>query len=180
MSSVESTVIAAERVLIRPFTVAEAPALYAAVDESRRELGEWLDWCRRGYTPACAVAWIERVASAEIWKDSRSLGVFSGDPELRVLGSVGLSQIDWATATGNLGYWIRTSELGKGFAREAAAAMAAYGRSQLGLKRIEVAVHPQNHASLRVARAIGAKEEGLVPSRILFRGAMVQALVFSL
>jgi ribosomal-protein-serine acetyltransferase len=176
----EPPLIVASRIIARPLVAADASNLYAAVDESRLELGEWLDWCRSGYTATDAAGWIETVSSPEIWKNSRSFGFFHVNSGERVLGSVGLSQIDWSTATANLGYWIRTSELRKGLAREAAAAMAEYGRTHLGLARIEIAVHPLNVASARVARALGARDEGLVPARIMFRGTMTEAHLFSL
>lgn len=172
--------IASKRLVLRPLVAADSQSLYAAVHESCRELGEWLDWCREGYTQTDASEWIERTLKPEVWKESRNLGVFSRVRDELLIGCVGLSKIDWNASTANLGYWIRTSETGNGFAREAAATMAEYARTRLGLARVEIATHPLNTRSARVARALGARDEGIVPARIVYKGGLVDACVFSL
>lgn len=172
--------IISKRLMLRPFTMADAPQLYAAVDSSRRELGEWLDWCHTRYTPEDAVTYIERSLVPASWKETLNFGVFRATPDGELLGSAGLSKIDWNASVGNLGYWIRTDQTGQGFATEAASALADHARRKLGIARVEIAVHPQNARSARVARSLGARDEGLVPARIVYRGHNVAAHVFSL
>ncbi len=168
------------RIVVRPFVVGDAPQLYEAVDESRRELGEWLDWCRDRYTSANAVDWIERSLTSEVLRDTRNFGVFANSSDMALIGCVGVSKIDWVASTGNLGYWVRTRCVGNGYATEAAGFMAYYARTQLALTRVEIAVHLHNLRSAGVARALGATDEGVFPARIVHRGELVEARVFSL
>jgi ribosomal-protein-serine acetyltransferase len=172
--------IASKRLVLRTFAPADASQLYAAVHASRPELGEWLDWCRDRYTQADATAWIERSLTPEVWKDTRNFGLFRAGSDGGLVGCVGLSKIDWSVSCANLGYWIRTDQAGNGFATEAAAAITDHARTRLGLARVEIAVHPLNTRSAYVAHALGARDEGLVPARIVYRGDLVAARVFSL
>jgi RimJ/RimL family protein N-acetyltransferase len=49
------------------------------------------------------------------------------------LGSVSLTKCDWGKKRAMLGFWIRTSETGKGYGTEAAVALLNYGLKDLGL-----------------------------------------------
>jgi RimJ/RimL family protein N-acetyltransferase len=59
-----------------------------------------------------------------------------------------------------LGYWIGVPYWGRGFATEAAGAVAAWGFESLGLHRIFAHVHAGNIASQRVLEKIGMRHEG--------------------
>lgn len=176
----EPTSIVSNRVVLRQLNLADAQNLYDAVRESHRELAEWLDWCREEYLLADAVEWIQRTLNPDIWKESRNFGVFCQAPDERLLGCVGLSNINWSTSTANLGYWIRTGNSGNGFAREAAAALTEYARNHLRIARLEIAVHPRNLRSAGVARALNAHDEGVIAARMMYRGKLADACVFSL
>lgn len=172
--------IISNRITLRRLALTDARNLYAAVRESRQELGEWLDWCREGYTQIDASEWIERALDADVWNATQNFGVFLSHSDDALIGCVGLSNIDRSTSTANLGYWVRTSSAGHGFAREAAAALVEYAHASLGIMRIEIAVHPLNIQSERVARSLGARDEGIVPARIMYKGSLVDAHVFSM
>lgn len=51
----------------------------------------------------------------------------------RFLGSCSLTECDWISKKAMLGFWLRTSETGKGYATEAAEALLNYGTDVLGL-----------------------------------------------
>lgn len=172
--------IASKRVFLRPLQEADAIALYDAVRESRRELGEWLDWCRSSYELPEALGWIGQTRAPAFWRTCQNFGIFFNGSTSLLVGCVGLSNIDFDASSANLGYWIRTSQHGQGLAREAAAVMVKYANTTLALNRVEIAVHPLNEPSARVARALGAMDEGVRASRIVYRGSLAEARVYSL
>jgi len=172
--------IISQRVVLRPLFEEDAMTLYGAVHESRQELGEWLDWCRDNYNLEGALHWIRQTRTPTMWETCQNFGIFAKIGAPLLIGCIGLSNIDQGMSVANLGYWIRTSKCRLGLAREAAVAMAEYAHSTLELSRVEIAVHPLNDRSVRVARALGAIDEGLTPSRIVYRGDLVEARVFSL
>ncbi|MEN9161458.1 GNAT family N-acetyltransferase [Xanthomonas campestris pv. fici] len=172
--------ITSDCVSLRQLVERDAVALYDAVMESQQQLGEWLDWCSSDYNLADALNWIQRTRMPAVWEYCQSFGVFAAGSSPFLLGCVGLSNIDYKTSCANLGYWIRTSQCGFGFAQKAALAMANYAITTLDLSRVEIAVHPLNERSARVASAIGATYEGVRPARILYRGTLVDARVYSI
>lgn len=78
-----------------------------------------------------------------------------------LVGRVAIAGIEWGSArTGALGYWIDEQFAGRGIVPRAVALLAEYGFS-LGLHRLEIAVRPENEASVRVAQKLGFRDEGL-------------------
>ena len=83
-----------------------------------------------------------------------------------------------------IGYWIRASQAGRGFATEVAAALTRVTFEMDGLERVEVRVDPANDASLAIPRKLGFVEEGTLRRRLhgpdgtpLQRDAVVFALL---
>jgi RimJ/RimL family protein N-acetyltransferase len=172
--------VLANRILLRPFVPADAEALFEAVDESRVELAEWLDWCRDGYSLSDAIDYVERGRVQDGPPTTMNFAVFARSGREGLVGTVGLSGIDQGASTANLGYWIRTSMTGHGYAREAVEALARHARANLRLERLEIAIHPSNLRSQAVARSLGARDEGVAEGRILHGGQRVEARLFSL
>lgn len=166
------------RVLVRPFAAADAPLLYDAVDASIDVLSRWLSWCGPGYSRAEADAWIAHCHAAWAAGTEYPFGVFDSDG--RLLGSVGLSRVDRAGRSADLGYWVAATQQGKGVATRAAAIAAAAAFEDFGLVRLEIVVLPDNGASRRVAEKLGATCEGLARNRLMHRGCPAPALVYSL
>ena len=62
----------------------------------------------------------------------------------------------------DLGFAFLPAHRGKGYAREAAAAMLRHGHVRLGIARIVAIATPQNVRSIDVLRAIGMRDGGTV------------------
>tara|TARA_R110002072_G_scaffold17079_1_gene65523 strand:+ start:379 stop:957 length:579 start_codon:yes stop_codon:yes gene_type:complete len=60
----------------------------------------------------------------------------------------------------DIGYWIGTPYLRKGFAREAVRLIIRFGFGELGLHRIEAACRPENDASKTLLTGLGFQPEG--------------------
>ena len=91
-------------------------------------------------------------------------GVFAGD-ESEVIGGSGLHT---RVGSGSLeiGYWVRASHVGRGFAQETTAALTNVVFRVCGVDRVEIHVDPANAASLRVPRALGFTEEATLRRRL--------------
>ncbi len=94
------------------------------------------------------------------WKRGEAFGgVILVNDEL--VGRVTLGGIRWgAERGGSIGYWIAESFAGRGITTRAVRLLIAYGFEQ-GLHRIEIAVRPENAASLALVAKLGFREEGL-------------------
>ena len=119
-----------------------AGALDRGVGPGRlRELGEEL----AGRRPGTGVRGPVRAFAA---RDPES-GALVGGCELR-LGPDG---------TGEVSYWTHASQRGRGHARDALALLVGYAAS-IGVTRLEARIAHDNHASRRVAEAVGFAQAG--------------------
>ncbi|MFW2512215.1 GNAT family N-acetyltransferase [Demequina sp. SO4-13] len=94
------------------------------------------------------------------WRDE-SAYPFVIEFQGEIVGRVSVSSIRWGAERGaSIGYWIAESHAGRGITPRAVA-MATEFSFERGLHRIEIAVRPENVASLRVVEKLGLREEGL-------------------
>jgi ribosomal-protein-alanine N-acetyltransferase len=95
--------------------------------------------------------------------------------QLTVSGIVGGSA-SW----GQIGYWVDQRMAGRGIIPTAVALAVDYCFSALRLHRIEIAIRPENAASLRVVAKLGFRPEGLRPRYLHIDGEWRDHLVFAL
>lgn len=97
----------------------------------------------------------------------------------RLVGRVSLGRIEWgAERGGSIGYWVSRDHAGRGIAPTAVVLMCEYAFAQ-GLHRIEVAIRPENAASLAVARKLELREEGVRLSYLYIDGAWRDHRIFA-
>lgn len=87
-------------------------------------------------------------------------GVFE-QPAEKLVGHVLFTKFDWSVPKCDLGYFIDAQSCGHGYATEAAGMLAKWGFEKLKLEKITMRIWPQNHASIKVAEKLGAREAGL-------------------
>ncbi len=168
-----------DSLLLRPFRDEDVSALYEAARESIAEISPWLSWCHENYSIEESREFISSRAQAATNAEWYSFGIFAEDSG-RFLGGVGLNFINRVHQMANLGYWVRTSAVGRGIATNATRLMARFGFEELGLHRIEILAAVPNLASQRVAEKVGAVREGVLRDRVLIGGKSQDAVLFSL
>ena len=168
-----------ETLRLRAFRQDDAHNLHAAVRESIAELSEWLSWCDAGYSIADSQQFLEGRAAAFQNDGEYSFAILERTTG-RFVGATGINQIDAAALRANLGYWLRTSAGGRGYATQAARLVARWGFESLKLERIEIVAATGNVASQRVAERVGAKREAIARNRLRVHGVQHDAVVFSL
>lgn len=178
-TAVPPTRLAADGLLLRPYTPADAAQLSAAARASAESVGRWLPWCRADYSIADAEAWIAHCAASWEHGEQYAFAVFDADGT-RFLGGAGLSRVDCDHRFANLGYWTGIDARGRGVAARAGRLVAGFGFRALGLTRVEIVAALDNQASRRTAERIGAQFEGIVRHRLLPRGHSLDAAVYAL
>ena len=164
---------------VRPLRAEDAPALYAAVQDSVDSLSYWFPWCSAAYSLADAQA---RVARCTVtWKRGTEygFGIFDAGGGALV-GMVGLSDLHDVRRSANLGYWVGERHRGRGVATRAASMVAAIAFEHLDLVRLELVMLPHNIASRRVAERLGAVYEEEIDGRLVFQGKPAVAFVYAL
>ncbi|MBN1237023.1 MAG: GNAT family N-acetyltransferase [Gammaproteobacteria bacterium] len=163
---------------IRPLERRDVAAVFEAIDESKAEVGRWMDWCREDYSAHDTEAWIEAALEGRGDGSIYQFGIF--DPEGRCLGACGLSGIDPHAKYANLGYWVRTQAAGRGIAAEAARRVVDWTFTHTDIERIEIIAAVENRRSQRVAEKIGGVREGVLRSRLCVCGEFQDAVMYSI
>jgi RimJ/RimL family protein N-acetyltransferase len=167
------------RIVIRQCGPKDAEAICEAVRESIAELVPWMPWCSADYDMSTCRPWLD--GRAEAWAAGIEYDFVIIDPRTgRMLGGCGLNQINRTHNFANLGYWVRTSETGRGIGTAAARLVARFGFEQLGLTRLEIVVSVGNRASQRVAEKAGAMHEGIARGRCVIHQRIDDAVMYSL
>ena len=97
-----------------------------------------------------------------------------------LVGRVAVAGIRWgAERGGSVGYWIDQGHAGQGIVPRAVALAIEFSFFR-GLHRLEVAVRPENAASLKVAEKLGLREEGTRPSYLHINGDWRDHRVFAI
>ena len=163
---------------VEPYELADAEDLVAAVLESVAEVGRWMGWFHPGYSLDEAQDWIR--SQQELTRQGLAYEFAIRDDAGRYLGGCGVNQVNKANRFANLGYWVRTSAMGRGVAPAAARLVAAEVFRGTDLMRLEIVCAVGNVRSQRVAERVGAMREGVLRRRLTILGGSSDAVMYSL
>lgn len=167
------------RVGLRPYRASDVDALFEAARESMATVGRWLPWCHTHYAREETTEWIG--SRSQVWKDGIEYSFSIVDASSgALLGGCGLNQIDHAVRRANLGYWVRASAEGRGYATAAARLLARWGIERVGFERLEIVAAAGNVGSQRVAEKLGATREGMARCRLRVRDVQHDAAQYAI
>ena len=141
-------------VTLRAYRAEHIDLLYAAVLESIPEVGRYETWCRPGYTREDAAGYVNWWRDAWTQDTAYYFAVEQRDTG-EFLGSCGLNEILRDHKRGGVGYWIRSTCTGRGYATDAVRTVLRLGMEDVGLERMELEIAVDNAASRRVAEKEG-------------------------
>jgi RimJ/RimL family protein N-acetyltransferase len=160
-------VIRGERLELHAPSLEHVDGLLEAVRESLFELTPWMPWASEDYDrDSCEQGVRKAIAEFVMQQDLRYhiLDRLNG----RIIGSTGLHSIRWQIPRFEIGYWLRTSCTGQGYAAEAVRTLSRMAFEQLGAERLDIHCDDRNEASARVAERCGFTLD--VVLRDYFRG----------
>jgi RimJ/RimL family protein N-acetyltransferase len=150
-SSIETT-----RLVLRPFFPDDAEAVTRLAGD--RKIAATTLNIPHPYEDGMAETWIATHGPGFSAGSSATFAIVScGDDAL--IGAIGLS-IDRPFDCAELGYWVGRPFWNRGYATEAAAALAEFGFAVLKLNRISARHLARNPASGRVMEKLGMRREG--------------------
>lgn len=166
------------RLVVRNYRLADAQAISHAINESRPSLARWVPDIARRQTLAEVRVGLELLAGQReceqrlvfgLWE--RASGAF--------LGEVGLYQLDWDRRSAEIGYWLRQSARGRGYAAEGLELVCTLASGGLALRQLEAHVAPENVASRGVAERHGFRITGQRPAVSEWDGDVVHVLIYT-
>ena len=143
-----------ERLIVRGARAGDSALLHPAIVESETELAPWMPWANPVQTQEETELVVRRMAARWILREEFMLLIFRkyGDD---FLGSAGVHHVDWDVPKFEIGYWLRTSATGQGYATEAIAGLCDFCRTSFGARRLEIRCDASNLRSAAVAERAG-------------------------
>jgi RimJ/RimL family protein N-acetyltransferase len=168
-----------ERLLLRAPRRGDLIALDAAITESLPDLVRWLPWAHANHSRRDTRRYLRVAQSARAARNAFEFAIVArGDEDL--LGMASLHRLDWPRRSCGLGYWVRRSSWGKGYATEAGAALLHHAFADLKLNRVEALVALENTASHRVVEKLGFSREGVARRIERVAGEYIDHVQYSL
>lgn len=153
------TELVSERLVIRPARPGDGSEFNEAVVESLPELAPWLHWAKEA--PTVDVSEQDcRHAYGCFLLDEDMMVFFFERSTGKLVGGGGLHKADWKLRKFELGYWGRTTSIGKGLITEGANALADCAMSVLRANRLVLTCDERNGRSWKLAERIGFQFEG--------------------
>lgn len=172
--------IETDRLIIRRFNRRDPPALEEGVRSSLADLHEWLPWAHMDYTRDDAVAFVRE--SIQAWKDDKAYDyAVRAKPEPdHHIGNISIWQTSRSGKIGEIGYWVRSDLIGRGYGTEATRAVMQVGFDTMGLHKVVLRIAVGNLASERIAEKLGYKREGVLREELLIRGNWIDHTLYSM
>ena len=149
-------VLETERLRLRPFTLADEPAVFALASDP--EIARFVRF-EAHTTPADTRAFLELAFEHYHHGDPFAWAIVLRE-EGRLIGSCGFVSQAIERRSAEIGYWLGKPYWGRGYAVEAAQALVRFGFERMGLERVEAKCFLENRASQRVIEKLGMKLEG--------------------
>lgn len=156
-------ILTTERLVLRPFTAADADAVTAIVSD--REIAANTLSIPHPYERPMAERWLATQEDAFMRGESVTFAVTVRD-DGALVGCIGL-MIERDHRRAEMGYWMARDRWSQGYGTEASSAVLRHAFEQLGLHRVFAHHLTRNPASGRIMQKIGMRHEGTLRGHVL-------------
>ena len=168
-----------KRLMLRPFRRRDVASMHDAVAGSVDDLQPWLPWVD-GYDRGVAQRFIRESVGA--WSEGRAFDftIRAIDDPNRHIGNVSVWPTSQQNNIGEVGYWIRSDETGKGFGTEATTRAVQIGFEEMELHKVQLRIAVGNLASDRIAEKLGFSFEGTLRDEVRIGNQWLDHTVWSM
>lgn len=162
------------RLRLRPLGAEDATAV--AEQAGRREIAHTTISVPHPCPVSEARGWIHRMTADTKAVVFAIVEAASG----RLVGTIGLRDIDTEHSLAEMGFWVGVESWGKGYATEAASAVLEFAFEHLRLNRVYAHHMQRNPASGRVLAKVGMQREGLERERVCKWGVFEDVVLMAI
>jgi ribosomal-protein-serine acetyltransferase len=152
-----------ERLFLRAPRAGDGEVIFPSVRESLTELKPWMPWAKDEYSQADAEEWCRRTAAQFLSREQLQFLIFLDDGATHI-GNMGLFKFVWDVPSCEIGYWLHTKHVGRGYMTEAVNALTTFAMTTLKTARVQILTDDRNARSYRVAERCGYQLEGILRS----------------
>lgn len=172
----EQVNLTTDRLLLRPFVLADAPRVRDLADDKR--IAATTLAIPSPYPLAAAHSWIAQ--HADWWAQGKAYTFAITLQETdEVIGAIDLI-VSQHHSRAEMGYWLGVEYWGQGIMSEAAQAVVQFGLHGVGLNKITASHMLSNPASGKVMIKAGMKKEGLLRSQVFKSGKFHDSVVYGI
>lgn len=172
------SIIETSNLILRPGQKSDGALLYQAIMESYDELSKRIRWAKKRPTLEWVQKDILQLQAKWIMREQFNFLIISNKTQ-EIIGSIGVYTIDWEVLKFEIGYWIKTSAVGNGYAREAANALTRFLFTYFNANRIEMQTDSDNQKSINIPLSLNFEHEAtLKKSYINNSGNLVDTEIF--
>jgi RimJ/RimL family protein N-acetyltransferase len=172
-----------ERLVLRSYDPRDpdvARTLFDAIEESRAHLVPYMSWPDKHRQLEDTVAWVRSARARFESMTDFAYGIHRRDDD-RLVGGAGMHvRGEPEPVAMEMGYWLRPSETGKGYAREVTRALARLLVKEVGAERLVIRAEVDNARSRRVPESLGFVLEGIARRGIRIRAQGRDLAIYSL
>jgi ribosomal-protein-alanine N-acetyltransferase len=162
-----------ERLILRPFTNDDAPAVEHLAGAYEVALNTLL--IPHPYPEGAAEEWIAH--HDEDFRENR-IHHFAIEVDGELIGAIGL--VIKSEGIGEIGYWLGVPFWNRGYVSEAAAEVVRYGFEDCGMDRIFACHFKRNPASGRILQKLGMQYEGTLRRHLLKWGERIDLAFYGI
>lgn len=166
-----------EEIELQLFQPQDSLKLFELVDENREYLREWLPWVESMSASfqfeSIIPIWLQQFAE----NNGFNAGIlYRGD----LVGSIGITQIDWFNKQTSIGYYLSKKAQGHGIMTRSVQAVINYAFFELGLNRVEIRCGVKNKKSRAIPERLGFIKEGKIRDGELLYGRFHDLIVYGM
>ncbi len=161
--------------LVEPLVESVSDELLSALLESQSELCQYMSW---DCWSAEAVSGFVEGAKHDRAEGTRFEFAIRERGDGSLLGVIGLKDLDPFTPKAEVGYWVRSSMTGKGYATDALSTLLDFCRHELKLMRIDSCAAESNMASQKVLLKCSFEREGFKRKAQFCHGHWLDMVLF--
>ena len=162
---------------LRQIRLDDAEDLFAAVDDNREYLREWLPWLDGTNNVDDEASFI----ASTLEEYGRGDGVlYAIRLEDNLIGTISLNWIDWANKGCGIGYWVSNEYSGQGIATRCCIRVMEHCFDDLGMHRLVLEAATENFPSRAIAERLGMRLEGITKDREWLYDHFVDAALYAI
>jgi RimJ/RimL family protein N-acetyltransferase len=171
--------IVTHRLRLRPPLRSDLDPLHEAISETLSDLVRWLPWAHPGHSRADSRRYLRHSRATRAGRLAYEFALEDRETG-NLVGIASIHRVDWLRRSAGLGYWVRQSQWGRGYATEASLALLQYAFGELELNRVEAHIALENAGSHRVAEKLGFHREGIAREVELVNGRYLDHVQYSM
>jgi ribosomal-protein-serine acetyltransferase len=166
-----------ETLELRPLEIADAHVLFSIIDKNREYLKTWLTWLDRTKSVDDVVHFIQTSHTNAQNGRGVDFGIFENS---KLVGVIGLKDLDVHQKKVTIGYWIDKDTQGKGIMTKSVSLLIEFIFTQLSLHRIQITCSVGNAKSCAIPERLGFTKEGIARDAEWLNDHFVDWNVYSL